>query len=134
MNPVPENPKQGDTIVWYSLDGTGDGIMKFRATYYEFAHCQDVIGRGGVSFCQEWYVQNWYIPSGSESAGGRNSTNDLREVLGTGLALANIYLTFKEAKVALFKNLTARHDLHRLNANRYARLAGESVNYEDVDA
>jgi hypothetical protein len=111
--PLPENPRQGDVVQWWTMQHHPGSsyVQRHRATYYADAACGDVLGKdykGGRRFDREWLIETWYEPSGSKSSGGRNTTDGLRRHLTTGPASGSVHLTWAGARDAAAANMRER--------------------------
>lgn len=125
---VPATPRQGDVVEWWTMQHhpISSYVQRHRATYYEAATCRDVLGKDhthGRDFCREWLVQTWYEPSGERSAGGRNTTDGLREAVTTGPSGGSVHATWEGACKAAVQDMRQRAAEYRSQAHDLERKA-----------
>lgn len=127
---LPENPRQGDVVEWWTMrhHPVEPYVQHPRATYYEDAACGDVLGKGhagGRRFDREWLCETWYVPSGSQSSGGRNTTEGLRQYFAAGPTASSVHLTWEGARNAAATNMRERAAEFRSMAERLERNAAK---------
>jgi hypothetical protein len=126
---IPQNPRQGAVVEWWTmqLHPISPYVQRHRATYYESATCAEVLGKHhahGRAFCREWLIETWYEPHGTQSSGGRNTTNELRD-WWTGESSKGVYATWEDARDAVVKNVRERCAELRASASALEKKAAE---------
>jgi hypothetical protein len=110
---LPENPRQGDVIEWWTMQHhpIKPYIQRHRATYYASAACADVLGdhyKSARAFDQEWLIETWYEPGSSKTSGGRNTTEALCDWLTAGPRGGSVHATWEGARDAVAANMRER--------------------------
>ena len=130
---VPELPRTGDTVEWWTLQPHPicAYAQRHRAEFYQHASCEEVLGpssKSGTDFVDQWLVTSWYEPSGTQTAGGRTTTAELRAYLdGDTRHGVRVCDTFDEVRALLVAAHREQSAIHLQTSQDCDRRAAEAI-------
>jgi hypothetical protein len=137
---VPERPHTGDVVEWWTLQPhpIHAYVQRHHAEFYERASCEEVLGpsrKSGKDFVEQWLVASWYEPSGSQTAGGRITTAELRAYLdGDARHGVRVCGTFDEVRALLVAAHREQSAIHLQTSQDCDRRAEEAITMPEPPA
>lgn len=130
---IPKKPKDGHRVTFWRFNSNRDGLVHVRWTYVKNKPCWDVIDpehksnfyKNGAPFVDQWYIESRYVPSSSGAAAewnGNGRTDHAHIDDFAKIDEDNHWLTFEEARLALFEFLCKQAMSMRHEADRLSRL------------